>query len=416
MNFLNKLKKTLLNPDVKVLVDNFISLSLLNVVGYVFPILTLPYLARVIGVEKFGLISLSAAMMVYFQTITEWGFSFTATRDIARNRENIEDVSRIFSRVMYSKFVLLISSFLFLLVLITCFDFFSKISSLLLVSFLLVVGNVLFPQWLFQGLERMRFITILNVLSKLLFTIAVFVFIKDQNDYILQPLFTSLGFISAGLISLYIIIVKWKIRFVKVPIIDILQTLKGSFDVFLNQLMPNMYNSFSSLLLGYWGGNTSLGILDAGSKFIGLGQQLMQIISRVFFPYLSRKSNKHSIFAKYTLISALVVSIFVFILSPFIIKLFFTEEFYNAIVVLKIMSFSIFFLALSNVYGVNYLIIKGEEKVLRNTTFIASLIGLIISFPLVYCYDYIGAAITVTFTRGLLGTLVYFRSKQYKLQ
>ena len=109
----------------------------------------------------------------------------------------------------------------------------------------MVPGHILFPDWFFQALERMKYITILNLLSKLLFTIAIFVFIKDKSDYIYQPLFVSLGFILSGIISLYYIFVKWEYKFYKPDFKGIFHAIKGSTDIFINNLAPNLYNSFS---------------------------------------------------------------------------------------------------------------------------------------------------------------------------
>lgn len=168
------------------------------------------------------------------------------------------------------------------------------------------------------------------------------------------------------------------------------------------------------MLLGFFGGPVSNGLLDAGSKFVNISYQFLSVISRTFFPFLSRRIDKHSQFSKLTIYISVIISVLLFIFAPLIIKLFFTDEFYNAIPVLRIMSVSIIFLSLSNVYGTNYMIIQGYEKQLRNITFVSSLIGFAISFPLIYFFDYIGAALTIAITRGLLGILITYKAKKRK--
>src|SRR5690606_33998255 len=127
-----------------------------------------------------------------------------------------------------------------------------------------VPGHILFPDWFFQGMERMKYITILNLLAKFFFTVMVFIFIKDKSDFILQPLFISLGYVLTGISSMYIILIKWKIKITPPNFSVIYKTIKGSTDVFINNLMPNLYNSFSIVLLGMLGGNLATGLLDAG--------------------------------------------------------------------------------------------------------------------------------------------------------
>ena len=101
-----KVKQLKQSKDGKVLVKNFAYLSLLQIIGYVFPLITIPYLARVIGVDGYGKIAFALSVIVYFQTFVDWGFSYTAVRDIAKNKENREIVSKIFSNVLFSKILL----------------------------------------------------------------------------------------------------------------------------------------------------------------------------------------------------------------------------------------------------------------------------------------------------------------------
>lgn len=416
---LNKLKKVKdltkrvrKSKDGKVLVENFAYLTLLQVAGYIFPLITLPYLARVIGVDSFGKIAFAGAIIVWFQTVSDWGFNYTATRDVAKNREDKEKVSQIFSNVLWARCILTLFSFILLIILIIFVPKFQEISLLLLITFLMIPGHILFPDWFFQAMEKMKYITILNLISKLLFTIAVFVFIKEKSDFILQPLFVSLGFVVSGIIAMYYILVRWKIKLHKPNIKEIRLTIKNSTDVFINNLMPSLYNSFSTILLGIFGGSVSTGKLDAGRKFVGISDQFLTIISRTFYPYLSRKIGKHNLYAQINIIISLVMSLILFLLAPILIKLFFTPEFFDSIIILQIMSLSLVFLTLNNIYGTNYMIIQGYEKQLRNITFISSIIGFTLSFPLIYYFDFIGAALTVTITRGILGLSIAYVAKR----
>lgn len=402
------------SKDAKTLMANFGYLSLLQVAGYIFPLITIPYLARVIGVDSFGKIAFAAAILVWIENFTDWGFNFTATRDVAQNRDNKEKVSEIFSNVIWAKTLLMLIAFGILLLMIWLIPTFKENSSILLVSFLMIPGNIIFPQWMFQAFERMRYITILSLIAKLFFTLAVFLFIKEKSDFILQPLFTSLGSIFSGIIALYFIIVRWKIKLKRPSFKTIFNAIKESTDVFINNLMPNLFGSFSTILLGFWGGSVSTGILDAGAKFQRVAKGFMDILSRTFYPFLSRRIDKHDTYVKVNTFTALLISITLFLAAPLIIKLFYTPEFYEGIIVLRIVSFSILFHSLINTYGTNYMILQGHERSLRNITVIWSLIGFAITFPLVYYFDYIGAALTSTVTRGLLGGSIMWKAKRIK--
>lgn len=410
---LNRLKKS---KDGRTLVANFGYLSLLQVAGYVFPLITMPYLARVIGVEGFGKIAFAAAIMVWIQTIADWGFNYTATRDVARNRDNKEIVSDIFSRVFWARCLLMILSFLLLLVLVLFIPKFRENAAVIFVTFLMIPGHIMFPDWFFQAMERMKYTTLLNLLSKLLFTILIFVFIKEKDDYILQPLFVSLGFILSGIIAMYYILIRWKVKLTSVPFKSVIMTIKSSTDVFINNIAPNLYNSFSVILLGFYGGTAANGIYDAGKRLLQIMYQFFSNISRVFFPLLSRRLEMHDLFKKVYLSLGLLCTLFLFIFAPILINVLFGNEFKDSIVVLRIVSISFFFIAMQSVYGANYLLILGRERLTRNITVISSLIGFATAFPLIYYWSYIGTAIVFTFTNSLLGLLMMFYAIRYKKQ
>lgn len=412
LNRIKTLKNRLsANKDGKALASNFGYLMIMQITGYIFPLLTIPYLARIIGVEGFGKIAFAAAIVVWFQTITDWGFSYTATRDIARNREDLNRVSEIFSNVFWAKSLLASISFIILFIITEFIPYLKENQILLFITFMLVPAKILFADWFFQAIEKMKFITIFDLISKAIFTACIFIFVKEKSDFILQPLFLSLGSILVGLVSFYLIVFKWKVKILLPRYHDIIVTIKNSKDVFINNIVPNLYNSFSSVLLGFWGGSIANGLLDAGSKFANIAQQFVNILSRVFFPFLSRRSNKHSIYAKINIFTSVLSTILLIILAPFIIEMFFTPEFYGAIPVLQIIAFSLIFQTLISTYGLNYMIIHGFEKSLRNITIACSIAGFVFSFPLIYFYNFLGAAILIAGTRIILGLCIMYKAK-----
>ena len=391
------------NKEAKTVAGNFVWLSLLQVAGYVFPLITMPYLARVIGVEGFGKIAFAAAIMVWIQTIADWGFNLTATRDVAQNRDNSNKVSEIFSNVLWARCFLMLVSFVILILLVLLVPKFRENSAVIMVTFLMIPGHIFFPDWFFQAIERMRYLTILNVLMKLIFSIAVFLFIKRPEDYILQPLFTSFGYVVSGIIALYYILIKWGIKLRKPQWDSIKQTIKRSTDVFINNLAPNLYNSLSIVLLGFFGGGVANGIYDGGNKFVNIILNFLNIITRTFYPFLSRRKDFHSTYVKLVLSITTIAVITTYISAPLLVRIFLSNEFVDSIIVIRILSVSLFFYMLSSAYGSCYLIINNREKVLRQSTLICSVIAFIIAIPLISKYTYIGVALTVTIARALLG-------------
>lgn len=397
----------------KTIVENFTALLFLQIASYVFPFITLPYLSRVIGVEKFGEIAFATAIMVYFQTIVDYGFIFSAVRDISRCREDKMVASAIFSRVMWARFILVFISFLLLLGCILLISKFYEMRLLLIASFFMVIGHALFPDWMFQALEKMKYITILNLFTKLLFTVLVFVVIKERSDYIYQPVLTSLGFCISGVISL-VVLNKMGYRMQSFNWKEVIQSIRSNTDLFINQIVPNLYNSLSSIFLGFTHGSVANGLFDAGNRFNSVSSSFIAIISRVFYPYLSRNIGGHHAYMKLHLGVSILFALVLLLTAPFVINIFFTKEFESAITVLRIMAISLIFLSISNIYGTNYLIVIGKEKELRNCTMVASIIGFFLMIPLVYKCSYIGAALTIMISRGLLAVFVMREALSYK--
>lgn len=400
----NRIKNS---KDGKTVFANFGYLMLLQIAGYVFPLITMPYLARVIGADGFGKIAFAAAIVIWFQTIADWGFNFTATRDVAQCRDDKEMVSRIFSNVLWARCMLTFVSGLILVLLTLLIPSFRENWLIICLTFLMIPGHIFFPDWFFQAVEKMKYTTLLNLGLKFLFTIAVFVFIKDENDYLLQPVFTTLGYILCGVCALFIIINKWGYRIYKPDFFQCLLTIKSSTNVFINNMVPNLYNSFSVMLLGQFGGASATGIFDGGNKFISIVYQFQSVLSRAFFPFLSRKSDKISVFARINLLVASILAIGLFLFAPLIVRIMLTPEFADSVIVLRILSLSFIFMALNNTYGQNYLIITNHERELRNFTLVSSLIGMAISYPMVTQFSYIGAALTILISRIIIGVWAY---------
>ena len=399
------------SKDARTVAGNFMWLSLLQVAGYVFPLITMPYLARVIGVEGFGKIAFAMAVMVWIQTIADWGFNLTATRDVAQNRDDANKVSEIFSNVLWARCLLMGLSFVVLLLLIVAIPTFHENWEVLLVSFLIIPGHILFPDWFFQAVEKMKYITVLNVLTKLIFTLAIFVFIKEPGDYILQPLLSALGFAVSGVIALYIILRRWGYKLYAPKFGTIIETIKSSTDIFINNLAPNLYNSLSVVLLGIFSGGIANGIYDGANKFINIVCNILNALTRAFFPFLARKKEHFSMYVKIVLSIAVVTSTAMWFAAPWLVDILLSPEFSESVIPIRILSISLIFYVMSSAYGSCNLIINKRERVLRQLTVLCSVIGLIIAVPLIYFYSYVGVALTVAISRALLGLSSMWISK-----
>lgn len=408
------LKKYLHNENARRLFGNFLSLSTIQVIGYLFPLITMPYLARVIGVQGFGAIAFGAAVIAYFSAVTDWGFKYTAVRDISINREDNVKISLIFSHVMGCKILLTCLSALILWVLIEIIPLFNENKTILWATFLLVPGYILFPDWLFQGMEEMKFITIMNLVSKSIFTLLVLCLIKKQSDYVLEPIIQACGFIVSGCIGFIYGIKHFKLHIVKPSLNGVFSMMKGSWNMFISQFFPTLHQIFSMIMLESMAGSRATGIFSAGHRFISIIDALSQTLSRAFYPFLARRMDKHAFYVKVSAGISIIMSLFLLICARILIYIFYTPEFDNAATVIQIMSCSPFFLFLLNSYGNNGLSLIGKERVLRNIGVWCTIIGLFIAFIAIYFWGSYGMALAVVSTWGLRGISCYYFYNKYK--
>lgn len=408
-----RIKSLALNKDVRALSENIISLSLLKVAGYIFPLITLPYLARVIGVDSFGELAFASSFVVYFETITDFGFNYTATRDVAKNRNDNKLISRIFSNVFFSKILLMTFSVAIFSIIVYSIPFLHDKRILLWLTFLYVPGYILFPGWFFQAMEQMKYITILNLLSKLLFTLLVFLIIKEKSDYLFQPVLIALGNYLSGLISIRVISKKFKTRIIWTSFREIWNTIKGSWNMFISLFLPTLYSNFSVILLRIYGGVSATGVYSGGHRFINIFNQLSDILSRTFYPFLARRIDKHGLYVKLSGALSILFSLILFFGANLIVEIFYTPEFYASVSVIRIMSIAPFFLFLMNTFGPNYLVIIGKEHILRNIILFCSIGGFILSWLVVTRYSYIGVSITLIVTWAVRGVLTWYYASRY---
>jgi PST family polysaccharide transporter len=282
-------KEKLIKSDTRRrLIENFLSLSVLQIANYILPLITLPYLARVLGPEKFGLIAFSQAFIGYFIILTDYGFNFPATRDISINRGNKEKILEIFSSVIVLKFFLFLLALGIMSVIIFVFEKFRQDWKMHYLTFGMVLGQVLFPVWFFQGMERMKYITFLNILAKLIFTIAIFVFVRKVEDYLYVPLLNSLGFIVAGVLGLWIVLKDFGVEF-KIPTWkEIKHQLKEGWYIFISTVAISLYTISNTFILGLFTNNTIVGYYSAAEKIIKAIQGLSNPISQTIYPHVSK--------------------------------------------------------------------------------------------------------------------------------
>jgi PST family polysaccharide transporter len=282
----NKLTGTI---EKKRLASNIFSLAVLQGANYILPLFTLPYLVRVLGPEYYGLLAFATATNTYFMLITDYGFNLSATRQISIHRDDKNKVNEIFSSVMMIKTALMVVSFGLMALLVFSFEKFSQHWEVYFITFGMVIGQVLFPVWLFQGMELMKYITYLNIGSKAFFTVCIFIFVQDQEDYLLVPLLISVGFMVAGITSLYLVKKKLGVNFFWQNLSILKLQLSEGWPVFFSSMAISLYTISTTFLLGLLTNNTAVGYFAVANKVVEAVKRLNTPFSQAIYTLICKK-------------------------------------------------------------------------------------------------------------------------------
>ncbi len=408
----------------KVLIQNFSSLTILQISQYVFPLITFPYLVRVLGPEGYGLVAFANAFVNYFTVLTDYGFNLSATKDISINRDNHNKIKQIYSSVLTVRLILFVLSIVIIVPIVFMFSKFSKDMEIYLIAFLTVFGTTIFPVWFFQGIEKMKFITIISVLVKLLWVILVFVIVTTKNDILNLVILNSASSILIGIISLAVIKIKFKVSFSFPELHCIKKQFIEGWHYFLSTASISLYTTSTTFILGLFANDAIVGYFSAADKIRNAVLNISATASRTVFPHLSLEFQRSydaaiSFIRKFSISMGsimLIVSILLFLLAKQIVLLVLGPDYTNSIILLRIMSFLPIIIFLSNVAGIQTMLNMGFKKEFANIIFIGAVFSIIMSIILVPIYLAIGTAITVLLTEILVTSQMIFFLRKNKIK
>jgi PST family polysaccharide transporter len=302
-----------LSRDNKRLLKNFVSLFSLQATNFILPILLFPYLIRVLGIEKFGMVSLAQAFTTYLMVFTDYGFNLSATRDIAINKADSSKLKTILDAVFTTKAILSFIGFAVMIIVVGLIPKFRDEWWLFLLSFPMVIGYVIQPVWFFQGMEQMTYIAYLNLLTKLLFTGLVFVFIRSPSDYIYANLFQGIGSILSGLITLWVVYRKFGLTIGIARWNQVKHQLSEGWHIFLSNFSIHAYVYSNLFILSLFTNSTVVGYYSIAEKVIFAVRQVLSVFSQAIYPYICSLSlQAHSKIRSFFISIYLPFALFIF--------------------------------------------------------------------------------------------------------
>jgi len=375
----------------KRLIENLISLTAVKALNLLLPLISLPYLVRILGAEKYGAVSFVLVVIQYIVLISSYGFSFSGTQLVAQNRNDKPRIEHFLSSILVIRFVISLFLSVLLFGAIYFIDGMSGDALLYVMSLGIVFGDILNPVWLFQGMEKMKYLTITNLISKGLFTILIFVLVKEESDYGLVCLLTSVGYVVSGIISLIIALRLFQLKFVRPSIFDYTFQLKEGWHIFISTLSINLYRNSNILLLGLFTNDALVGLYAAAEKIIKALQAPISPISEALYPYFSHRIQESGIkqsikaifkIAKYYIIALLPFTLLIIIFAEPLTQLVFGAAFIRTTVNIQIMSFVILFGGLNYLFGIIGLLNMNKKKEFSRSVLLSGIIGIVITVTL----------------------------------
>ncbi len=401
----------------KTLFQNFLSLSLLQMTNYLLPLIILPYLIRTVGIEKFGLIAFAQAVMQYFVILTDYGFHLYATREISANRTDSKRVSEIFCSVFIIRFLLSGVAFGILYLLLSFTGKFSEDPKLYLYTFGIVIGSLLFPVWLFQGMEKMKHSTIIQLIGKLFYLATLFIIVESEADYLIVPLLNSVGLILSGLVAMTVILTMYKVRVVVPSVSTIVGYFRDSSQFFMSKVSVSLYTSINTVVLGLFMSNEIVGLYSAAEKLFIAMRSAFAPIAQALYPYMADKRNLNLFKKIYqiTLAFAIILAASVYFFSSDIVRIAFGPDMELSARILRVFALTVPLAANSILLGFPLLAAVGYEKSANVPAVIASVLHMAMLAAIIPVIDPIKVVTITLITEVAVVSMFVHQIRKYNL-
>ena len=409
--------------NFKLIFKNFFSLNLLQLSNFVFPLIVLPYVVRVLGVEKYGLVNFVQAFIMYFVIVSDYGFNLAGTREISLYRDDKNKISEIFSSILILKFFLGLICTVVLFILVFSIELFSANKLLYFISTGTLFGSIFFPLWFFQGIEKMENIPAINISIRALQIILIFVLIKNESDYVLYLVLISATQLAIGIAGLVVAIYFFKIK-INFPSRSLLTGyLKSGFSLFSANLGTNLFTNSNTFLLGIIAGNYAVGIFSAADKIRLAVLSLITSFTMSAYPHSVKliREMKSSFVAfikkmfKFSFLIGISLSLLLLFFAKDIVEIMFGDQFKESIILLQLFSITPVVVSIGMVYRVLVLVGLSFDAIYTKVILFSVLIHLVLLLCLTFYFSFLGTVYSVIIAEFLISFLSIYMVYKKKL-
>lgn len=391
--------------------------SLLTVANYIFPFLTFPYVTRVLGVANFGMCNFYSSVVSYFILFSMMGMSTLAVREIAKCKGDKNELNKTYSSLLVINGITTVISIVVLLLSLVFIGKFQEYPQFVIIGAIHVLSNYFLLEWLFRGLEDFKYITLRSIIIRVLYVFSVFIFVRQENDFVLYFLLTSLMVTANAIIN-----VVYSRKFVRFSLknIEIKNYVKPYIIFGAYQLLTSMYTSFNVAYLGFSSGDIEVGYYSTSVKLFNIILSFYTAFTAVLLPRMSLMIERGEIDGFKNLLNrslnllfsiSIPIILVVEFFSPEIIKVISGEGYEGSILPMKIVMPLVLIIGIEQVLVYQILMpLKKDKQVFINSC-LGATVGVLLNILLVPKMMAVGSSIV-----WLSSELIVFSSAYYFVQ
>lgn len=382
------------------IIKNIFSFGSIDILGLLIPIVTMPILTRALGPSQYGIYMLLLTIFYFGHTIIDYGTQFTSVRTLAKQRDNPEEIRRIYQDTQGLRLFLCllyaigaISYSLFL-------SFDKAVLYTVLGSLTYLLGYALTPLWFYQGIGAVDNAMKVSLAIKVVNLLVIIFMVSSPDDFDIVMASLCIPMLCGGIYLSYFASIKYHVAS---PTFSRLgKSLHDGRDVFIGLLAPNFYNAIPTIALGSMYPPAEFANFAIATRLASVIVTLQNVIAKSIYPVLAMlKDNKVNRLLLLNFIVSIIPAIIIYIGGEWALSIFLGSNFSGVNTYLLILCIGIVFIGLSNAISQGYLLPNGHDRVYRNISLRVSFISGIMSFGFIYFYGLLGGAIAITIARAL---------------
>lgn len=405
--------------------SDIVYLGIIQALTFIIPLLTFPYLTRVLGIYGFGEYGYNIAMISYPLLLIQFGFDYSSTVTIANIKDDKTKLEKYITSVYVVKFLLLLFSVSVLFFLYQSNVISQERMKLIYWCSPALIASVFSSVYIFQGLNIIKNLAIINIITRAVCLPSVFLFVKNDSDIGLALFLYSLPLFLSSLISMIYLRVKRIKLFARTSVRNIINCFREGFVLFKLSCATSVYYNAIPLLIGYFYTVEHVGLYNVANTIKNAIASCLNVLFRALLPSISSMyadGDKRKANATLKRISKIIVPLVflgclvLMIISEPIVVITSGVDFKEAAIILNVLCFVLLFSVINNFLGLQSLVPLGHEKSFSEIVIKSSILGVLIITPLVMFYSSIGGAFGSLFAEVVVFFKLYRFHKNNKLK